>query len=346
MEKPATIRDVAKLAGVSITTVSFVLKGIGRMSEPTIKRVWKAVNELGYTPNPYVRKILNKEPAEHQKSGLLMRISYSPSDIFQKEENLNSLIGCFETACFKYDCFGTNYIYRDCLGFRNRLLLNDLVDGVVLGLPHKEIIEMVRKRVPAVLTGINADPNEAGMPVINCNYAPAVTKVLKTAMEQGMEGGMVIFRGYGQLRFNDFLYHDYSVDHMTEPAQKCGIPVTRIDIDIDSENHLQVMEEIAEKAADLIRKKGVRFIGLHLIAPSLPLKKMLEKRGIRLPEDAVIVQVSDFPVRERGIVAINTDWQNLMEASVKVLLQRIDGKEAENRLHLVPCRHIELDALQ
>lgn len=47
-----TIGDVARLAGVSPTTVSFVLNGVGsRISERTTQRVRSAVRDLGYRPN-------------------------------------------------------------------------------------------------------------------------------------------------------------------------------------------------------------------------------------------------------------------------------------------------------
>src|SRR6478736_10200224 len=54
-----TIRDVAKSAGVSLTTVSYVLSGrLGgttRISEATQERVQTAAKELGYVPNQAAR---------------------------------------------------------------------------------------------------------------------------------------------------------------------------------------------------------------------------------------------------------------------------------------------------
>jgi LacI family transcriptional regulator len=47
----ATIRDVAKRAGVSIATVSRVLNGTGRCTPDTAYRVMRAVEDLGYTVN-------------------------------------------------------------------------------------------------------------------------------------------------------------------------------------------------------------------------------------------------------------------------------------------------------
>ena len=50
-----TIRDVAEAAGVSLTTVSYVLSGrpggTSRISRPTQDRVQAAARELGYVPN-------------------------------------------------------------------------------------------------------------------------------------------------------------------------------------------------------------------------------------------------------------------------------------------------------
>jgi LacI family transcriptional regulator len=54
-----TIREVAVRAGVSLTTVSYVLSGRNggttRISQPTKDRVHAAVHELGYVPNQAAR---------------------------------------------------------------------------------------------------------------------------------------------------------------------------------------------------------------------------------------------------------------------------------------------------
>jgi DNA-binding LacI/PurR family transcriptional regulator len=55
-DKPITILEVARLAGVSVSTVSNVLNGKkNRMSAETLDRVMRAVGELGYEPNRMAR---------------------------------------------------------------------------------------------------------------------------------------------------------------------------------------------------------------------------------------------------------------------------------------------------
>ncbi len=53
----ATIRDVARMAGVSVSTVSLVLHQPHRVSEPTTARVLQAVDALRYRPNGAARDL-------------------------------------------------------------------------------------------------------------------------------------------------------------------------------------------------------------------------------------------------------------------------------------------------
>lgn len=52
-----TIKDVAQRAGVSITTVSYVLNGKGNISEATRRAVLAAAEELNYHPNAHARHL-------------------------------------------------------------------------------------------------------------------------------------------------------------------------------------------------------------------------------------------------------------------------------------------------
>ena len=56
-----TRADVAKLAGVSTATVSYVLNGSRNMSEKTKKLVMDAVEQLNYTPDMIARSMTKNE---------------------------------------------------------------------------------------------------------------------------------------------------------------------------------------------------------------------------------------------------------------------------------------------
>lgn len=57
----ATIHDVAKKAGVSVTTVSRVLNNRGYISEETRRKVYRCMEELNYQPNDIARSLLRKQ---------------------------------------------------------------------------------------------------------------------------------------------------------------------------------------------------------------------------------------------------------------------------------------------
>ena len=57
----ATIRDVAKLAGVAVSTVSKVINKYPNVSEETAARVNKAIDELGFTPNMVAASLSSKQ---------------------------------------------------------------------------------------------------------------------------------------------------------------------------------------------------------------------------------------------------------------------------------------------
>src|SRR3954454_15588299 len=56
----ATMNDVAKLAGVSVSTVSYVLTGARPISQRTRDKVLAAMHELDYHPNAMARGLASR----------------------------------------------------------------------------------------------------------------------------------------------------------------------------------------------------------------------------------------------------------------------------------------------
>lgn len=56
----ANIRDVAEAAGVSVTTVSHVLSGRGRVAEKTRQRVSQIADDLSYRPNVHAQQLVTR----------------------------------------------------------------------------------------------------------------------------------------------------------------------------------------------------------------------------------------------------------------------------------------------
>ncbi len=71
----ATIKDVAKRANVSTTTVSHVINKTRFVAEETRNAVWAAIKELHYSPSAVARSL----KVNHTKSiGLLATVAKPP----------------------------------------------------------------------------------------------------------------------------------------------------------------------------------------------------------------------------------------------------------------------------
>jgi LacI family transcriptional regulator len=72
----ATIKDVAKLAGVSVSAVSRVMNGYTDIGEKTKERIFKAIEELDYVPNSVAKKLSQK----YSKTIGLLLANFEASD--------------------------------------------------------------------------------------------------------------------------------------------------------------------------------------------------------------------------------------------------------------------------
>src|SRR5690349_14390719 len=58
--KPINLRDVARMAGVSVATVSMVINDNPRISRATHMRVQRLIERLGYRPNRLAQSLSSK----------------------------------------------------------------------------------------------------------------------------------------------------------------------------------------------------------------------------------------------------------------------------------------------
>ena len=88
--KKYSIKDIAKLSGFSVATVSRVINNNGRFSEETRKKVERVIKETGYQPNYSAKSLrMNKSLS----IGILVPDITNPffAEVVQKIEELFSL---------------------------------------------------------------------------------------------------------------------------------------------------------------------------------------------------------------------------------------------------------------
>jgi len=141
-----TIRDVARLANVSIGTVSRVLNDRPAVSEKTRGRVRSAIEELDYTPNPIARQL---SIGRSLTIGIIQPYITLPSYIERLHGVQNVLANSeYDLVIFNVDNPAQRNAYFKDLSYKIR------VDGVLIVSlpPSDEQVEYFSKaRIPIVL---------------------------------------------------------------------------------------------------------------------------------------------------------------------------------------------------
>ncbi|SMH42331.1 transcriptional regulator, LacI family [Rathayibacter oskolensis] len=150
----ATMRDVARLAGVSMTTVSFVVNDTKPVSPQTRERVREAMRELGYRPNAVARALARRR-------SLIVAVVYPLVSSRPLNTATSFLTGAAEAAAEN----GYSIVLWPTVGGSERLadLRSDgLIDGVVLMqvTSEDERVAILRDSgTPFALIGRTRDPS-------------------------------------------------------------------------------------------------------------------------------------------------------------------------------------------
>jgi LacI family transcriptional regulator len=182
MKKRATISDVARLSGVSITTVSRVINDNYPVNEVTKAKVRQAIETLEFSPNLLARSLIQ------DKSQTIGVLTPSIENLFfsQVIKGIDQTVKQQDYRSFLCNTEGDPAEERNMIDS----LMNRTVDGIVVIDPRTENItsgyyESISKRIPLVLiNGYNTG--------IQCNFVlnddiTGTLEALRYFKEQGYE---------------------------------------------------------------------------------------------------------------------------------------------------------------
>ena len=152
-KKRSTSLDVAKLAGVSRTTVSFVLNQVSSVSisNATRQRVLDAAKKLNYTPNVAGKKLVS---GKSYTIGLVL--CQSPEQIFTDAFLPQVILGVEQAAIQQGFHVLLKPVDPNDTGGYARLITENHVDGILLSGPREDdsaLMKLHQQRVPVLLMG-------------------------------------------------------------------------------------------------------------------------------------------------------------------------------------------------
>lgn len=141
-----TIREVAKKAGVSVTTVSHVVNQTRFVAEETEKRVVAAMHQLNYRPNTLARSLRR---GETHTIGLIVPDSANPyfAEVARAMEEK-----AFRAAYSTILCNSDNDLEKEKR--YTEVLINKQVDGIIFMACGDDILslqELIERQTPAII---------------------------------------------------------------------------------------------------------------------------------------------------------------------------------------------------
>ena len=180
----ATIFDIAKRAGVSITTVSRALNGYSDVNQQTRQRVIEAANELNYYPSAAARNLQGKKTNT---------IAFAPQLQHEAEPDpfLKEFIGTLALGCLKHDLsllVNLTRPGRPVVETYRELAGTGRVDGVILAdvAPQDERIPVLLELgLPFIAFGRSAEFMDLSYPFVDVDGARGIFETVAYLNRQG-----------------------------------------------------------------------------------------------------------------------------------------------------------------
>lgn len=310
------IQDVARVAGVSATTVSRVLNNRGYISKETRENVEKAMKQLNYFPNDVARSLFNK------RTNLIGVILPTTSNPFFGE-----LTFYIETICNSLGykillCNSLNNIDKEEKYLE--MLMRNQVDGIIVGTHNQGILNYKNQNLAVV--SIDTDLSENIPTVGSDNYAGGriATELL---VSKGCKCIVNIdgqFSLKTQARLRKKAYEDVMKEHNKTPI------TYEVTSTFDVKNQQEVINRILDECPDV---DGV-FATNDLFAAGFI--NQARQRGKDVPRDIKVIGYDGTETCQSLLPELTTIKQPI-EAIAKTAIE-ILIEEIENDFDKIPSK--------
>jgi DNA-binding LacI/PurR family transcriptional regulator len=322
------MHDVARLAQVSVSTVSYVLTGTRPISPATRDRVLAAMAELDYHPNAMARGLASRRS---RILGLLL-----PMD----ERGLGATETAFVTgAAAAASAAGYHLVLSpvgaDDLDAPRRLASQRMLDGALLmevQLNDDRVRVLREAHVPFVLIGRTVDLD--GLSYVDIDFDQTVRDAVDHLVGLGHRrivyvnhSAATIASGYGPARRTEDAFLDAMAVHGLEPLM--------IPAEDTAAGGRQALTEAFERAPDL-----TALLAMNENAVFGMLGELAHRR-LRVPDDVSLVSMVTSPkvaeLATPALTAMTAPGSTMGRIAVEALLRRLEGDGAPAHQQLLPC---------
>jgi LacI family purine nucleotide synthesis repressor len=316
----ATIKDVARLAGVSTTTVSHVINKTRFVAETTQQKVMEAVKELNYAPSAVARSLKCNTT---RTVGMLVTQSTNPF--------LAEVIDGFESYCYRQGytliLCNTSGIYEKQRDYV-RMLAEKRVDGifVLCSDMSPELQEMLdgHADIPKVI--MDWGHGEYLSDKIIDNSESGGYMATKYLLERGHRD---IFCLSGHL---DKTLCIERIEGYRRALEEFGVTFCQDKI-LEGNFECDTAVEAADKILALEKRPTAVFCFNDIMA--LGLMSRLQEKGVRIPEDISVIGYDNIDLAayySPPLTTVHQPKRRVGKTAFEILLERIKNKEHDRRI--------------
>lgn len=332
----ATLKDVAKCAGVSIATVSKVVNNVDTyMSTETRRKVEEALNICGYQPNVVARGLKTR------KTNTIGFVLPDITNPFYAEVAK----GIEQTAKMRgYSLIiSDSEINLDAEIENLRLMITKMVDGIILGTRmffYDEINEDLLSRIPVVVIGRplkNVENRNLGLIVVNERemMAVGVSRLKKAGCKKvGLITCAEIGKTEKNIRLSSFL-QAMEKEHLEIAEERICLG----EYDLNTGYH-----GLHKMLNDGVQIDGV-LCGNDMIA--IGVMEAAKEQGLLIPQEIKIIGFDDIFFAKYTAPRLSTILQpayKIGEEAAKMLIDRIENK-AKLGVKTVECVYVERETV-
>lgn len=328
----ATIRDVAQLAGVSISTVSRLLNNKATLSDETRQRIFSAIKQLNYVPNDQARGF-----ATGRAFVIALVIDVVESGAYFNTF-FNSTVAGIETAAHRN---GYNLMIINTASVRDgssieKLVRSKKIDGIILPVSIASpslISRLDQLRFPCTVLGRGDGTASLANSVDINNYQAGVAAVRH-----------LIQAGYKRIAFlSDGEEKQFNRDRaagIRRELEDRGIALSQdgiIETASSVEDGLQAVSRL------LSQENGPDGILCSSDRLALGVVRGAKLLGRRVPDDLGVVSFDNTALTELmepGITSIEIDTFALGERAAQMLIRQIDEPDSSTEQTLLSTRVI------
>lgn len=327
-KRAATIQEVAKEAGVSVSTVSRVLNGKGDVARETQTRISEVISRLGYTSNLAARSMRSRRK---NLIGLVVPDIGYPYSL----EIMKGVEKAIAESVFDLLLYTTGGIHK--IGTQTReqryvsLLSNSLTDGVVV--VATSAFEFFTEAPLVAVDPHIVSPNYPSVTATNYEGALQAVNYLL-----GLGHTRIAFiNGRPEIASSSQRLHGYRdalAAHGITPDESL-IVAGDFSTQTGYERALQLLQMDA-RPSSIFASNDQSAIGVYLAADEL---------GIRIPDDLSVVGFDNISEsRHLGLTTIDQFLPEMGYTAIQMLIQLINGQPLENRVHVMQTRLVERDS--